>query len=495
MNYIISYDLGTSGIKCGIFDEMLHCCAITQSTYTVSMQADGTAQADPEEYFAGIVRCTKEILSKTSIPAECIRSLCMTTQGETLIPVDAAGKPLFPAIVWLDGRAEKEAEWIRQRIPDDVFRKKTGLPGIDRYVPLAKLLHIKNNHPDVFEKTDQFLLLEDYLLFRLTGKLVSEKSLLSSTGYFDLQKDDIWQEALDLIGVSRSLLPQVTDPGMPVGNLTQTAAKALGLHEAITVFAGAMDQIAGAIGCGNCSIGAAHETTGTAMVAAATLSFDDCMASDERLTVYRHFQSDRYLLLAISRTATVVLKWFAEQFYKEKPQEDIYSYLSSVAEKGVPGANGVFMLPYFEGFTGNDDGKGAFLNVGLHNTREDFVRAVFEGIGYMLKDNVRLLFGEKTVERLISIGGASKSGVWCQIKADITGSRIVTISQPEAALFGCACIAAVGSGLFQTIDAAVQSQSKGKEYIPDKTNHLFYRKEYDKYCLIKELTAGLKLID
>lgn len=493
MDYIICYDVGTSGIKCGLFDENLSCCAITQSNYTVTMNADSTAEANPDDYFAGVAKCTRDMLAKSRVLPENIRSLCITTQGETLIPVDQAGAPLMPAVVWLDGRAEKEAAWIKQRIPDDVFRAKTGLPGIDRYVPLAKLLHIKNEHPDVYLKTNKFLLLEDYLTYRLTDKQVSEKSLLSSTGYFELPADTIWQEALDLIGVEREKIPTMIDPGMAIGNLTATAAGALGLSQNTVVYAGAMDQVAGAVGCGNYIVGAAHEATGTAMVAAATLPLDSCLASDPQLTIYRHVQPDEFLLLAISRTATVVLKWFAEQFYGNNKREDIYDYLSSVAEKACVGANGMLMLPYYEGLPGNDDVKGAFLNVGLHNTREDFVRAVFEGIAYMLNDNIRLMFGNQKVESLVSIGGASKSEIWCQIKADITGSTILTIGQQEAALFGCACIAAVGSGAFASLTDAVNTQKNGKVYKPNKVNEQYYENRYSQYCAIKETVAALDL--
>ena len=139
MKHIISFDIGTSGIKCGLFDANLKCITITRCDYTVTMSADGTAEADPMAYINGLIQCTREALQSTQIPAENVTAMCITTQGETLIPVDKNGTPLHPAIVWLDGRAEQEAAELKEILPDPVFKAKTGLPGVDGYTPLAKI--------------------------------------------------------------------------------------------------------------------------------------------------------------------------------------------------------------------------------------------------------------------------------------------------------------------------------------------------------------------
>lgn len=483
MKYLICYDIGTSGIKCGLFDEDLNCRIITRCSYEVKMTQDKTAEAEPEAYISGIAQCTREALAESGVPARDVACLCSTTQGETLIPVDKRGMPLYRAIVWLDGRAEEEAEILRKTFPDAVFKEKTGLPSVDGYTPLAKLMHIRCQMPEVYEKTDKFLLLEDYVTYRLTGKKVSEKSLLSSTGYFDLRADAVWQEALDAAGIDGAKIPQAVCPGEKIGNLTEQAAKMLGLTEDTAVYAGAMDQIAGAVGCGNCEPGRVHETTGTAMIVAATGTLDECMARGQDLTVYRHAQDGQYLLLSISRTATTVLKWFAEQFCEDRA--DIYEYLSAVAAEGKPGANGLQMFPYFEGLIGGDALKGAFWNVGLHNTKADFVRAIFEGVAYMLEDNIRLLFPDGQNDgALVSIGGASRSEIWSRIKAGVTNREIITMPQTEAALLGSACIAAVGAGIFPSLRDAAEKQTRRVHYQPEDVEA--YRAEYRKYLKLKE---------
>ena len=490
MEYIVCYDIGTSSIKCGLFDSNLKCLSITGCNYEVKMAYEGTAEAEPKVYIEGIARCTKEAIANAGIDATKVRSVCATTQGETLIPIDENGKELYKAIVWLDGRAEEEAAELKKALPDDLFKQKTGLPGVDGFTPLAKLLHVKRKMTDVYENTHKFLLLEDYITYCLTGEIVSEKSLLSSTGYFDLTTDDLWYEALDKAEIPYDKIPKVVEPGVKIGNLTKEAADMLGLTEETMVYAGAMDQLAGAIGCANYEIGNAHETTGTAMIVATTMGLEDAMARDHELTVYRHVEKDKFLLLAISRTATTVLKWFSEQFYSERDRDNIYEYLSEVVESGKVGANGLIMLPYLEGMMGGagaDAVKGTFWNIGLHNTREDFVRAIFEGVSYMLKDNLTVMFDKEDGQgELVSIGGASKSDIWCQIKADVTGREIVTMSQVESALFGCACIAAVGGGLYATLGDAIHTQGEGKRYIPNPENVESYKTEYQKYNLMRK---------
>lgn len=491
MKYIISYDIGTSGIKCGLFDEQLHCVGITRCDYTVRMSPNGTVEAEPMDYIHGLIQCTQEAIKTEGVRPGNIVSMSITTQGETLIPVDQSGTPLCPAIVWLDCRGVKEAEELRKAIPNAMFRMKTGLPALDGYTPLAKLLHIKRNMPLVFEKTDRFLLLEDFVGFWLTGRTVSQKSLLSSTGYFDLEKDDYWYEALSVAGIDEHLLPEAVEPGDYIADLRPEAAEALGLSANVKLYAGAMDQVAGAIGCGNFKFGTIHETTGTAMIVATTLPLADAMRQNPQLTVYRHAEKGKYLLLSIGRTATTILKWFSEQFYGHESRTDIYEHLSQIAEHGTPGSNGITLLPYFEGTIGDgEDIKGTFANVGLHNTREDFVRAVFEGVAYMLQDNLELM-QVSGVKELISIGGASKSKIWNQIKADVTGCQIVTMPEEEAALLGCAYIAAVGSGLYPSLGDAPRETENTVRYTPEHENVAFYRTAYQKYTRLKKAMEQL----
>ena len=194
MELILTLDVGTTSVKACLFDRRLRQTALTSREY--ALRTHGVcAEAEPQIYLDAAAQCI------LSLPAEARARVCavaLTTQGETLICVDRQGRALRPAIVWLDSRAEAQAARLAAVLDRQRFYERTGLPELSGALPLAKLLWLREREPEIWARTDKFLLLEDYLMLWLTGRAVTEKSLLTSTGYFDLQSDDYWDEALAL---------------------------------------------------------------------------------------------------------------------------------------------------------------------------------------------------------------------------------------------------------------------------------------------------------
>ena len=177
MKYYLSFDVGTTAMKCILFDGKFKEVAAENMEYDLKTAPNGIAELDANVYYDTFCKCTSQIVSKFG--AENIVSVAFTTQGETLIPIDSAGNPLCNAIVWLDTRAAECADYIKKNIDMRKFYSATGLPDIDGALPAAKVMWLKNNKPDLYENTYKFLLLEDYLIYRLTGLAVSERSLQS----------------------------------------------------------------------------------------------------------------------------------------------------------------------------------------------------------------------------------------------------------------------------------------------------------------------------
>ena len=253
------------------------------------------------------------IFNKTEADPSDIVSITCTTQGETLIPVGENGKHLSNAIVWLDSRAKSEADFIVKGFDKGEVYATTGLPEINGYCPISKLLWIKNNLPDLYTATDKFLLLEDYLIFRLTGRYATNPSLMCSTGYFNINTDKLWEEMLAYCGLSKEKLPEIVMSGKVVDTILPEAAKELGLSPNTVITTGAMDQVASAIGSGNITIGTITETTGTAQVVAAT-SEKAAPTEWSPVTVYRHALEDKFLKIVINQTAGIAYKWFRNEF-------------------------------------------------------------------------------------------------------------------------------------------------------------------------------------
>lgn len=246
MELILTLDVGTTSVKACLFDRRLRQTALTSREY--ALRTHGVcAEAEPQIYLDAAAQCI------LSLPAEARARVCavaLTTQGETLICVDRQGRALRPAIVWLDSRAEAQAARLAAVLDRQRFYERTGLPELSGALPLAKLLWLREREPEIWARTDKFLLLEDYLMLWLTGRAVTEKSLLTSTGYFDLQSDDYWDEALALAELDRTRLPQALACGSVVGPVLPELAETLGLPASACVVTGAMDQTAAALAAG-----------------------------------------------------------------------------------------------------------------------------------------------------------------------------------------------------------------------------------------------------
>ena len=231
---LLGIDIGTTSVKTAAFNDSLEMkCSLT-ADYTLDSHGD-VVEFDGEKYWEIVKGEIEKVKKEFSIDA-----LAIDTQCETLILTDDSGTPVRPAIVWLDNRATEEAEILEKHFGHKKVYEITGQPEITATWPACKLLWVKRNEPEVWSKVKKVFLLEDWILFKMTGKFVSEKTLQSSTIYFDIHSGDWWDEMLDFIGVSKDMLPSL-----------HSSAELVGEYEGAKVVTGAIDQIAGAIGAGD----------------------------------------------------------------------------------------------------------------------------------------------------------------------------------------------------------------------------------------------------
>jgi len=489
---ILTFDIGTTAVKASLFDDSLSLLESATREYELIAEKNLYVELDAETYWERIAHCVKLLLARRPQAAREIQGIGITTQGETLIPVDESGKALRRAIVWLDGRAVEESATIRSLFDEKTFYAKTGIPDCNGLCPVSKLLWIKKQEPELYAKTYKFLLLEDYIIMRFTGKFVSEKSLLSTTGYFDIAQDRVWDEMLTRIGVDKGKIPEALECGIPVAAILPEVAEELGLPRGAVIITGAMDQTAGALGAVNVAPGVLSETTGTALSIAVTCENPD-FSDARRLTIYRHVSRGRYLYIPICMTAGIVLKWFKDEFCAdlvaeaEAGSESVYDLMGKLAESAPLGANGLVLLPYFTGVTQPDNNpaaKGAFLGVGLDTKRRHFIRAIFESIAFMLRENIELIESITGVhiEEIRSLGGGSRSAIWSQIKADVTGKGIRIMAESECASLGAAILVAVAQGHYASVEnAAAASNAVRNSFDPLPENSRAYEKGYATY--------------
>ena len=446
----LGIDFGTTSVKAVLFDEKLNELATFSEEYTLNTRGN-IVELVPEKYWELLQNALKKVREKAEV-----HCLAIDTQCETLILTDEDGTPVRDAIVWLDNRATKEAEDLEKRFGRKLVYEVTGQPEVTATWPACKLLWVKRNEPEVWAKTRKIFLLEDYLLYRLTGEFVTEKTLQSSTIYFDIHHDSWWKEMLDEIGVEESMLPALLDSAKPVGE-----------YEGIKIVTSAMDQVAAAVGAGVIHKGIVSVMTGTTM--AIYLPTDAAPEFDPDSFVPCHYSFDgKFCLLSWSPTAGLALKWFRETFL------DKYSFeeLSAMADKIPVGSDGLTFLPYLCGSTMpkyNPDARGSFTGLTPEHTSAHFVRAIMESVACMLKSNLDYL--AVPVEEIRIMGGGAKSPVWCQMKADITGKRLVTLKNKETACLGSAILAGVGTGVFASVEEACAQILTGKEYKPSGNDY------------------------
>lgn len=459
--YLLGIDLGTTAVKSVLFNEKLEELHSRNVEYDIETH-DVYAECEAEKYW----ELVKNELNALDITPD---ALAVDTQCETLILADENGNPTRKAIVWLDNRAAKEAEQIKEHFGNKRVYEVTGQCEITATWPACKLLWVKNNEPDVWAKTKKIFLLEDYILYKLTGEFVTEMTLQSSTIYFDIRNRIWWKEMLDFIGVSEDMLPKLYQSGKYVGD-----------YQKIKVVTGAMDQVAGAIGAGVIKKGIISEMTGTTMAIFSPV--DEIPPFSPENTVPCHYNyDDKYCVLMWSPAAGLALRWFRDNFCKNLS----YDELSNMAETVDAGCDGLTFLPYLCGCAMpkyNPEARGSFTGITTEHTSAHFARSIMESVACMLKQN--LDFVKVDADEIRTMGGAAKSNVWCQIKADMTGKKLVTLKNKETACLGAAILAGVGIGLFKSVEEAASMIRTVYTYSPSGED---YSEVYERYCAVDSI--------
>ncbi len=465
----LGIDIGTTSMKAAVFDKNGKRLALRNVDYTLDTDAKtGYIEFPAEKY----VDMCKSVIDELLEECGQIDALSIDTQGETIIFTDENGKPLYPAIVWLDNRADEEADVIKAKFGNELVYNVTGQPEITAGWPASKVLWMKNHEPEIFVKTKKIFMLEDYILYSLSGNFVTEPTIQSSTIYYDVVNGKWWDEMLDFIGIDKTSLPKVVK-----------SASAVGEYKGIKVVSGMLDQIAGTLGAGVSDETRISEMTGTIMAICVMTDKMPKYNHDSIIPCHLHAVDGKYCLILWSSTAGMALKWFKNNF----AENFSFRELDEMAEKIAPGSDGLTMLPYFTGSTMpkyNPDARASFSGLNLSHTRAHFARAIMEAIAFTLKQNLEYV-GEDAIKEIRITGGGASSPLWSTIKSDVTGKVLKTLSESETACLGSALAAAVGIGDFTSLKEAVDSVVKVKHiYEPTGAD---YTMAYEAYCKLDKL--------
>jgi xylulokinase len=500
MPYILAFDLGTTALKCALHGLDGEVLAKASEEYQLITPNADSVEMDVETYWQAFKSTIARVLKQSQVNPIEIKALGVSAQGETLIFVDRDGKPLRRAIVWLDNRAQKEADRLGEIFGHRHAYEITGQVKLVPTWPASKILWIKEHEPEIFEKTDKFLLIEDYFLHRLTGEFVCEGSLVTSTCYWNFKTREWWNEMLQELGISKDRLPHYRESGEAVGKLRTEVAAELGLSPDTIACMGALDQACGAIGVGNIKPGIFSENTGAALAICATVNQPVLDPSDQ-MPCHFHGIPGLYMLHTFT-SGGIVMRWFRDEFAGPEMRVsrtsglDAYELMGMEAARVQPGCEGLVMLPHLQGAMApeaNPKASGVFYGFTLRHGRGHFTRAIMEGVSFIVRRNIEVIEGLGVpVNEIRSLGGGARSSIWKQMEADILGRPVLTTTNEEAATLGAAILAGKAVGLYSSVEEAAERMIQIKQrFEPNPSNRAVYDDTFGTYVRLYEALCPL----
>ncbi|HIZ14084.1 MAG TPA: xylulokinase [Candidatus Mediterraneibacter stercorigallinarum] len=471
----IGIDLGTSAVKLLLMDESGKIHKIVSKEYPLRFPHPGWSEQDPEDWISQTMEGMKELLSECD--KSQVKGISFGGQMHGLTALDETDQVIRPAILWNDGRTGKEVEYLNSVIGKEKLSKYTANIAFAGFTA-PKILWMKANEPENYSRIRKIMLPKDYLAYRLSGVFSTDYSDASGTLLLDVEHKCWSKEMMDICGLREEQLPKLHESWEAVGTLKPEAASELGLSEDVKIIAGAGDNAAAAVGTATVGGGACNislGTSGTLFISSRKFGVDE----NNALHLFAHADGN-YHLMGCMLSAASCNKWWMDEILKTK------DYAGEQAQIAGLGENRVFYLPYLMGERSphNDpDARAAFIGMSMDTTREDMTLAVLEGVAFGLRDSLEVArkIGADPGRTKIC-GGGAKSALWRKIITNVMNMKVDIIESEEGPGYGAAILAAVGCGVFPSVEAAAESLVKvTATEEPDEELVKKYEEKYQKF--------------
>ena len=481
--YYIGVDLGTSAVKLLLMEGSGKICNIVSKEYPLFFPHPGWSEQNPEDWFAQSMEGIKELTE--GIDRKEVAGIGFGGQMHGLVTLDKDDNVIRPAILWNDGRTGEETEYLNTVIGKEKLSQYTANIAFAGFTA-PKILWMQKHEPENFKKVVKIMLPKDYLAYRLSGSFCTDVSDASGMLLLDV-KNRCWsKEMLEICHITEEQLPKLYESWQVVGNLKAEVAKELGFSEDVKVVAGAGDNAAAAVGTGTVGDGQCNislGTSGTIFISSKDFGVDE----NNALHSFDHADGN-YHLMGCMLSAASCNKWWMDEILKTK------DYPAEQAGITKLGENHVFYLPYLMGERSphNDpSARAAFIGMSMDSTREDMTQAVLEGVAFGLRDSLEVARSiGVNPERTKICGGGAKSPLWRKIIANVMNMKVDLIESEEGPGYGAAILAAVGCGVFDSVEEAAKKLVKvtGTEE-PDSELVQKYEERYQEF---KKLYPALK---
>ncbi|HZD70909.1 MAG TPA: FGGY family carbohydrate kinase [Actinomycetes bacterium] len=489
--YVIGCDVGSQGTNAALYAADGALVAAAYEGYDVSFPHPGWAEQDPRLWTAALHATIGRLAKTVPEGPSAVKGLSFGSQLDGMVVCDGDGRPLRPAMIWMDRRAEAQAATLAGRVSRAGFYRHVGA-NLDSSHAVFKAMWVRDEEPEAFARAAKLMPPGSYVLREAAGVLAVDYSNASSLAVLDPRTRRWSAPVLEAVGIDAEMLPELAAGTQPVGRVTRAFAEATGLSPETVVTVGCGDEMAATLGAGVFAPGEVCDVVGTAepVCAASARPRDDPTMLVE---CHPHADPDVWLLENPGFVSGGGLRWWRDQFSpleraaEARGEGDAYDLITAAAAQVPPGADGLVHLPCMQGAMApewNGAARGVFYGLTLAHTRAHMSRALLEGSAYALRDILEAMRGAGLqVRRLTIVGGGAKGALWRQIKADVTGLPVRVPTSVETTATGAAILAAVGSGLHSSVAEAVAAfvAYQPEEHRPDPERHEVYAAAYRRY--------------
>lgn len=473
MNVLV-IDVGTSSMRGILFDQEGKCLSEKQEFYQATYMDNSWVEQNPADWENALYSILKKSVEEAKLLGEKIEAISITSQRSSVIPMDQNMRPLCNAIMWQDKRTNYLCESM-----EDLNDKVFSLCG-SRINPVfsgSKMMWIRQERPEIYKKTYKFMVIPDYLIYLMTGRICTDHTYGSRSLLMNIRTHEWDEELLEIFQVEKDKLCELIEPGSVCGHTTKAFSNITGCAEGIPVITAGGDQQCGAIGQGVVKKGVMSVTTGTGGY---LITATDHVPKHLEQDVICNFSSikGQYILESSVLTCCSAFDWFRRQFYPESSFEEINR---EVAQTPV-GSHGCLCIPYFMGRSTpdwNNMAKAQFANITLGTTKQDMLRSLLEGICYEIRNGIDAMNKYVTVSDIYINGGLSNSVPFNEIQTNVYGMKIIRRGKADATARGALMVAAVALGVFADAEEAfkcISGKDEVKIYLPDAEKVLEYER-------------------
>lgn len=481
ISYMIGVDIGTTSTKAVLFEENGKILASANEGYPLYTPSPNVAEQDPEEIFEAVIYTVRQIMRKSRVAPEQILLVSFSTAMHSVIPIDHDGKPLMRCLTWADNRSVEWSERLKNEMNGHSIYLRTGTP-IHPMSPLTKLLWLRHDKPDIFNRTSKFISIKEYVMAKLFGEYVVDYSIASCTGLMNLNQLDWDQEALQIAGITSDQLSTLVPTTHILHDLSQTYADQMELSPSTPFIIGASDGVLSNLGVNAIDPGVVAVTIGTS---GAIRTIVDTPKTDPKGRIFCYaLTENQWVIGGPVNNGGGIFRWVRDEIAASEVETakrlgiSPYDVLTKIGSKVNPGSDGLIFHPYLAGERAplwNPNARGSFFGLTLHHKKEHLIRAVLEGVIFNLY--TVLLAMEEQIgqpQQIQATGGFARSPLWRQMMADIFNQKVIIPESFESSCLGAVVLGLYALGKIDSFNVVSQMVGGTYEHTPIKENCAIY---------------------